>query len=66
MAQLVEETGAGIVYDAGSTSALATALDTLARDRGLVEKLRRHAREASAGPLNAKAQSEALLRAWQL
>jgi glycosyltransferase involved in cell wall biosynthesis len=64
MSELVEETGAGVVYDAGSTRALATALDELAADRELVETYRRRAREAAAGSLNAKAQSEALLAAW--
>jgi glycosyltransferase involved in cell wall biosynthesis len=64
MAELVEETGAGMVYDAGSPSALASALTTLAADRDLVETYRRRAREAAAASLNANAQSEALLAAW--
>jgi glycosyltransferase involved in cell wall biosynthesis len=66
MAELVEETGVGIVYDAGRPHALAAALCELAGDRDLVLNYRRRAAEAAAGALNGKAQAKTLLSAWGL
>jgi glycosyltransferase involved in cell wall biosynthesis len=66
MAELVEEAGVGVVYDAGSSSALAAALSELAGDRSRVLAYRRRAAEVAAGPLSADAQAKKLLSAWGL
>jgi glycosyltransferase involved in cell wall biosynthesis len=66
MTELVEETGVGVVYDAGSPHALAAALSELAEDRDLVLNYRRRAAKAAAGALNGKAQAKTLLSAWGL
>ena len=63
MAQLVEEHGVGVVYDAGG---LGAALQQLASDRGALDEMRRRARELAVTRFNAEAQAPALLLAWGL
>lgn len=64
LAEIVEASGAGIMYEPGRPEALAEVLEGLSGDRARVAELRRNARIAARGRLNAEAQRDALARAW--
>ena len=62
----VDEHRVGIAYEAGSTDALAEALEELATSPALTAELRANARRLALERFNAEAQEQTLLRAWGL
>lgn len=63
LAPVVE--GVGLTYPAGDTDALAEALERLAADRPLVQRLSATARERAVAVYNAERQAAVLMTAWK-
>jgi glycosyltransferase involved in cell wall biosynthesis len=61
MARIVEETGAGLVYEGGSAESLAAAINALAADRPQLAALRSRALEAAVSEHNWEREREKLL-----
>jgi glycosyltransferase involved in cell wall biosynthesis len=64
MQAFVEREQVGVSFEPGRPGELAAALNTLASDRPLLERLRRRSRELALERYNAEAQSTALDEAW--
>jgi glycosyltransferase involved in cell wall biosynthesis len=64
LAPVVEETGAGLLFEPGRPDELGRALASLAADHGRLTELRRNAREAARTRFNATAQEPILAHAW--
>jgi glycosyltransferase involved in cell wall biosynthesis len=62
--QWLEDEQLGVLFEPGSPTAFAEALESLAADRGRLTELRASARRAAVERYNAEAQRGALARAW--